>query len=112
MKYLFFVIPIILFLGCSSTQMISYRPAGSSEAGWQITVQRSASGNTFQLMINGTVVVEKNVSPTTNSLATRTEYQGQEIILVATYTSGFLGIGTGHEVHVFVNNELAAKLKI
>jgi hypothetical protein len=63
-------------------------------------------------MINGTVVVEKNVSPTTNSLATRTEYQGQEIILVATYTSGFLGIGTGHEVHVFVNNELAAKLKI
>jgi hypothetical protein len=112
MKYLSFVLASMFLMGCASTQLVSYRPSGSSDAGWQITVNKSASGNTFQLIINDTLVIEKSVSPTTNSLATRTEYRGQEIILVATYTSGFLGIGTGHEVHVFINNELAAKLKL
>ncbi len=112
MKYAVGFMICVLFIGCSSTQIVSYRPSGSTETPWQITVHKSAGGNTFQLFVDDSLVIEKAVSPKTNSLAVRTEYRSHEVILVATYTSGFLGLGTGHEVHVFVNNDLAAKLKI
>lgn len=106
------VIILIAVVGCSTSQLVTYRPSGSNETIWQITVKKSAGGATFQLLINGSAVIEKATSPATNSLAARADYQGHEVILVVTYTSGFLGIGTGHEAHVFIDNELAAKVKI
>jgi hypothetical protein len=112
MKHLLAVIALITAFGCATSQLVTYRPSGSSETSWQIMVNKSAGGATFQLTINGAAVIEKSTSPVTNSLAARADYQGHEVILVVTYSSGILGIGTGHEAHVFIDNELAAKLKL
>ena len=112
MRHMIAMLVLIAFVGCSSSQLVTYRPSGSTEISWQITVKKSAGGSTFQLMINGATVIEKATSLATNSLAARADFQGHEVILVVTYSSGFLGIGTGHEAHVFIDNELAAKLKL
>jgi hypothetical protein len=58
------------------------------------------------------LVIDKNASVTTNSLAARAQYRGQEVILLVTYSPGLLGIGSGHEAFVFINNELAGKVKL
>jgi hypothetical protein len=112
MKQIAILLIIVSLIGCTATQLVTYRPAGSTETSWQIAVNKSASGNTFRLLIDEKLVIEKNTSPVTNSLAARGDYQGSEVIMVVTYNSGFLGIGSGHDVQVFINSELAAKLKL
>jgi hypothetical protein len=112
MKKIAILFILIALIGCASSQLVTYRPAGSSETSWQITVNKSAGGGTFTLLIDNATVIEKSTSPSTNSLAARADYKGYEVIMVVTYNSGFLGVGSGHEVQVFINNEIAAKLKI
>ena len=112
MRHILILLFAVLLISCSTSQFVTFRPAGSTETSWQITVTKSAGGATFQLMINGAMVIEKATSPVTNSLAVRNDYQGHEVILVVTYASGLFGIGTGHEAHVFIDNELAAKVKL
>jgi hypothetical protein len=112
MRQVLFLVVILSLISCSTTQLVTYRPAGSEEASWKMMVMQSAGGGTFTLSINDATVIEKKVSPHTNSLATRAEYKGHEIILVVTYSSGFFSLGSGYEAQVFVDNELAAKVKI
>jgi hypothetical protein len=110
MKY-FLIITLLLFVGCATTQFATYRPAGSNESNWQIYVNKSAIGNNFTVTINDSLVIDKSANFFTGSLETRSEYQNKEIKLMVTYTSGFLGIGSGYEAMLFVNNELAGKFK-
>jgi hypothetical protein len=112
MRQALFLLIILTFISCSTSQLVTFRPSGSEEASWKIMVMQSAGGGTFTLSINDATVIEKKVSSTTNSLATRAEYKGHEVILVVTYSSGFLSLGSGYEAHVFIDNELAAKVKI
>ncbi|MGD0591622.1 MAG: hypothetical protein ABSA44_12635 [Bacteroidota bacterium] len=110
MKHLLFLL-VFFLVGCSSSEFATYRPAGSNEANWQIYVNKSAITNNFTVTINDSLVIDKSANIFTGNLEALSKYQGKEIKLLVTYTSGFLGIGAGYEAMVFVNNELACKFK-
>jgi hypothetical protein len=111
MKY-FPILFAFILVACTSTQFATYRPAGSNEANWQINVLHT-SGVTqhFKVVINDFTVIDEGANVFTGSLEEKGKYRGKEVKLIVTYSSGFLGIGSGYEAMVFINNELAAKFK-
>ncbi len=114
MKKLYFVAIIfaLVIVGCTSSQFVTYRPAGSNDASWEINVYHT-SGVTenFKVVVNDSTVIDKGANFFTGNLETKGNYRGKEIKLIVTYSSGFLGIGAGYEAMVFISNELAGKFK-
>jgi hypothetical protein len=111
----FYIIAIVItfvIAGCTSSQFVSYRPAGSSDPNWEINVYHT-SGVTqnFEVVINDSTVINSGANFLTGNLEEKGTYKGREVKLIVTYTSGFLGIGAGYEAMVFISNELAGKFK-
>lgn len=105
-------LPIFLLLfifGCSSTQFVTYRPLGSTAKNWDINVKKSSITNNFQVIINDSTVIDESANLFTGNLQAEGLYRKNQIKLMVTYSSGFLGIGAGYDAMVFVNNELAGK---
>ncbi|MGA2784856.1 MAG: hypothetical protein ABSF09_09195 [Candidatus Bathyarchaeia archaeon] len=110
--YLLAMILAFVLAACTSSQFATYRPAGSTEASWQINVlhTRGVTQN-FKVVINDSTVIDENANFLTGNAEAKGKYQDKEIKLIITYSSGFLGIGAGYEAMVFVSNELAGKFK-
>lgn len=110
-------LPVVIILtlviaACTSSQFATYRPAGSTEANWQINViHKSGITQSFQVVINDSTVIDESPNFFTRNAEAKGKYRDKEIKLIVTYSSGFLGIGEGYEAMVFVNNELAGKFK-
>lgn len=110
-------LPVVIILtlviaACTSSQFATYRPAGSTEANWQINViHKSGITQSFQVVINDSTVIDESLNFFTRNAEAKGKYRDKEIKLIVTYSSGFLGIGEGYEAMVFVNNELVGKFK-
>lgn len=102
----------LVIAACTSSQFATYRPAGSTEANWQINVlHKKGVTQTFQVVINDSMVIDESPNFFTGNAEAKGKYRDKEIKLIVTYSSGFLGIGAGYEAMVFVSNELAGKFK-
>lgn len=106
------IIFALAIVGCTSSQFATYRPAGSNEANWEINVYHS-SGITenFKVVINDSTVIDEGANFFSGNLEAKGNYRGKDVKLIVTYSSGFLGIGSGYEAMVFISNELAGKFK-
>ncbi len=110
--YALAMIVILIIAGCTSSQFVTYRPAGSNEANWEINVYHtSGMSQNFKVVINDSTVIDKGANFFSGNLETKGSYKGKEVKLIVTYSSGFLGIGAGYEAMVFISNELAGKFK-
>ena len=110
-QYFLFVITAVIISACSSSEYATYRPAGSTDAAWEINVF-SSSGIThsFQVVVNDSTVIDESVNMISGNLEARGKYRNADIKLIVNYSSGGLfGIGKGYDAIVFVNNELAGK---
>jgi len=102
----------LVIAACTSSQFATYRPAGSTEASWQINVLHSSGvTDNFKVVINDSTVIDESPNFFTGNAEAKGKYREKEIKLIVTYSSGFLGIGEGYEAMVFVSNELAGKFK-
>ena len=109
---LMFIIAVSILVGCTASQLATYRPAGSNDSNWEINVKHT-SGVTqnFKVVINDSTVIDASANFFTGRLERKSKYRGEEIKLIVTYSSGFLGFGAGFESIVLVNNEMAGKFK-
>lgn len=106
------IVLALVIAACTSSQFATYRPAGSTEANWQINVlHKSGVTESFQVVINDSTVIDATPNFFTGNAEAKGKYRDKEIKLIVTYSSGFLGIGAGYEAMVFVSNELAGKFK-
>lgn len=106
------IVLAVVVAACTSSQFATYRPAGSTEANWQINVlHKSGVTQSFQVVINDSTVIDESPNFFTGNAEAKGKYRNREIKLIVTYSSGFLGIGAGYEAMVFVSNELAGKFK-
>ena len=114
MKKLYAVVIIfaLAIVGCTASEFITYRPAGSNDASWEINVYHtSGMSQNFKVVINDSTVIDKGADFFTGNLEAKGMYREKEIRLMVSYSAGFLGIGSGYEALVFVSNELAGKFK-
>jgi len=112
-KFQLLIITLAIALAsCTASQFATYRPAGSSDSNWEINVKHT-SGVTqnFKVVINDSTVIDASANFFTGRLERKSEYRGENIKLIVTYSSGFLGFGAGFESMVLINNELAGKFK-
>ena len=113
MKKVLPILAVLAFItiGCASSEFAFYRPSGSTESQWQIKVEKSNIGQNFKVIVNDSTVIDKGANFFTGNLNADGTYRGHKIDLVVTYSSGFLGIGSGYTAMVTVDNELAAQFK-
>jgi len=110
--YVVTIIFALAIVGCTSSQFATYRPAGSNDASWEINVYHTDGvTQNFKVVINDSTVIDKGANFFSGNLEEKGKYKGKEVKLIVTYSSGFLGIGTGYEAMVFISNELAGKFK-
>ena len=107
---LFAFFALLYFAGCSSSQFALYRPK-NSENQWNISVSKNAIGK-FTVSINDSIVIAESPGLISHTLEAKGTYQGHEIKLFAVYNSGFLGIGSGWETTIFIENEIATRFKL
>jgi len=108
--YLVLIVLAFVIVGCSSSQFVTYRPAGSTEKNWDIHVQKTSGVNvSFQVIINDSTVIDESQNMFTKSLDAKSKYKDKEIKLSVTYSSGFLGFGAGYHAMLLIDNELAGK---
>src|ERR1035437_4683372 len=110
--YIVFIsISFVFLIGCSSSQFITYRPAGSTEKNWDIHVQKTYGVNvSFQVIINDSTLIDASQNIFTKSLGAKSKYRDKEIKLSVNYSSGFLGIGSGYHAILLIDNELQGSL--
>ena len=100
-----------MILGCSSSQFMTYRPAGSNDPSWQINVyHNNGVTNNFQVVINDSTVIDAGTNIFSGSLEEKGIYKGKEVKLIVTTSTGFLG-DKSYDAMVFVSNELAGRFK-
>ena len=107
--------PMALVLGlviaaCSSSQFVTYRPAGSTEASWQINVlHKSGVTDNFKVVINDSTVIDDDANFFSGNAEAKGTYRGKEVKLIVTHSTGFLGMDEKYTAMVFISNELAGK---
>ena len=102
---------LLFFAGCSSSQFALYRPK-NSERQWNVTAKIDHFGNKITVAINDSVVVSDSPGLFSHSFEAKGTYQGNEVKFYAVYNDGFLGIGSGWEITIYVDNEMASKIQI
>jgi hypothetical protein len=106
------IILALVFASCTSSQFATYRPAGSTEANWQINVlHKSGFTENFKVVINDSTVIDDDANFFSGNAEAKGSYRDKEIKLMVTYSSGFLGIGKKFTAMVFISNELAGKFE-
>jgi len=100
----------LLLFSCSSSQFVTYRPKDSNN-NWKIDVLHNSVTKNFKVVINDSTVIDKNANFFTGNAEAKGTYENKEVKMIVTFTPGFLGIGQGFEVMVFIENELAGKFK-
>jgi hypothetical protein len=110
-KFYFFIVIVssILIAACSSSQVLTYRPAGSNEKMWDIRIEKSSIMDQFEVIINDSTVIEETPNMFTNSLDVKSLYRGKEVKLLVNYSTGCLGIGSGYNAILFIDNEMAGQ---
>ena len=76
------IIFALAIVGCTSSQFATYRPAGSTEANWEINVYRTSGvTNNFKVVINDSTVIDKNTGLFSGSLEEKGSYKGKDVKL-------------------------------
>lgn len=102
----------LVIAACTSSQFATYRPAGSTEANWQINVlHKSGVTQNFKVVINDSTVIDDDANFFSGSAEAKGLYKGKEVKLMVTYSSGFLGVGEKYTAMVFISNELVGKFE-
>ena len=101
----------LLIAGCSSSEFVTYRPSGSNKPAWQVKVVKSGIGQNFKVTIDDSTVIDKGANVFTGNLNAEGTYRGNKVELLVTYSTGFLGIGSGYTAIVTIDNEVAGKFK-
>lgn len=101
----------IIVAACTSSQFATYRPAGSTEAAWQIDVlHKSGVTQNFKVVINDSTVIDDDANFLTGNAEAKGIYRDKEVKLLVTYSKSFFG-GEKFTAMVFISNELAAKFE-
>jgi hypothetical protein len=101
---------LLLVIGCSAPQMTMFQPKQSAER-WNIQANRTMIGK-ITVTINDSTVITETPGLFSYSFEAKGMYRNHEIKVLANYNQGFLGIGSGWETIIFVDNEMAAKFKL
>ena len=110
-KTLLAICALVLLAGCTASQFSLYRPK-NSERQWNITATKPPMSSKISIAVNDTVVVAESPALFSYSFEAKGMYQGHEVRFYAVYNNGFLGIGSGWETTVFIDNEMAARFKL
>lgn len=106
------IILALVVAACTSSQFATYRPAGSTEANWQMNVlHKSGITENFKVVINDSTVIDDDANFFSGNAEAKGTYRGKEVKLMVTYSSGFLGVGKKFTAMVFISNELAGKFE-
>ena len=75
-------------------------------------IHKNELPDNFKVVINDSTVIDATTYSFSGNLEQKGKYDGKEIRLVITTSSGFLGFGAGYDALVFVSDELAATFKL
>lgn len=105
------IVLAIIVAACTSSQFATYRPAGSTEAAWQIdVVHKSGVTQNFKVVINDSTVIDDDANFLTGNAEAKGMYRDKEVKLMVTYSKSFFG-GEKFTAMVFISNELAGKFE-
>ena len=101
----------VLVTGCASTAPAQmYRPAGSTDAAWQIDGEFEQLGKKLTIRFNGETVLSGNLSFFGNTAELKGSYKEKPVSSSCSQSYNMWGTAKT-QCFVFVNNERAATLQ-
>jgi hypothetical protein len=102
--------PILLLFGlfiagCYSSKFATCQPPCSNGETWRVRVEKSGLYPTIKVIVNDSTVITKSVPVFDwKGINTTGTYRGHSVALMATYNSGFFGIGSYYNAIVTIDN--------
>ncbi len=98
---------LLLFIACSSTSYVTYRPVGSTDAAWKIEAKWKSFSNHLTVKINGNEVVDTGVYFFLERGSAEGTYKDKNVLAEITKSSG--PFRDKYLVQILVDGELAAQ---
>lgn len=101
----------LLLSGCSSAyQSTVYQPEGSSSPPWVVKVELHPGFiNSFHVVINDSVVIDRGAPNAFKPLDAFADYEGHRVELFVVYSPGLFGIGARLDASVNIDGKLAGR---
>ncbi len=110
MKYILPLLAALILIACGSTSnMMTYRPRGSTESAWNVRAEKGNVSNSVQVFINDSLVCEGGPGVFSSDADLKGEYRGHAVTAMVQRSTGLFK--TGIRCMVFIDGELAGKFE-